>query len=191
MVAPGHPVLHPDKLRFFSAEQYDAPCFRFQPFDPTADIGWVKVLSSCHSRAELWVPAQLVLVGYAPRRHEGEPWMMPAVTTGSAAHTDETLALAQCAARADPTRRRHGALVHRRQGAAHRPRRADAAAREGDRTPLPQGSRAAAVLLAAQQGPGRPDRRVRALRRRPRDPGRGGRAGIGRRSRVRDIQGAP
>lgn len=92
MVARGHPVLHPDKLRFFSAEQYDAPCFRFQPFDPTADIGWVKAVS-CHSRAELWVPAQLVLVGYAPRRHEGEPWMMPAVTTGSAAHTDETLAL--------------------------------------------------------------------------------------------------
>ena len=32
------------------------------------------------------VPAQLAVVGYAPDRRRGEPWLAPAMTTGTATH---------------------------------------------------------------------------------------------------------
>ncbi|MBV9786970.1 MAG: YcaO-like family protein [Chloroflexi bacterium] len=92
LVSHEQQVLAPEKLAFFSREHYATPNFRFQPFDPQVPITWTRTTSLIDG-SSLWVPAQLVLVGYMVKRHEGEPWMLPAVTTGSAAHTSHSHAL--------------------------------------------------------------------------------------------------
>jgi thiazole/oxazole-forming peptide maturase SagD family component len=73
-------------LEFFSDEQHRAQEFPFQRFSSQARMTWVRTVSMVDHTA-LWVPSQLVFVGYHPRRADGEPWLIPAVTTGSAAHT--------------------------------------------------------------------------------------------------------
>jgi len=92
MVAAGRAVVPEERLRFFSPEQHAAPGFPFQPFDAGATLTWIRV-PSLLGEPEAWAPAQLVLVGYVPRREAGEPWLMPAVSTGTAAHTVPTLAV--------------------------------------------------------------------------------------------------
>jgi ribosomal protein S12 methylthiotransferase accessory factor len=92
MAAADRPVVPEQRLRFFSPEQHATPGFPFQPFDAGATMTWISV-SSLLREQYLWAPAQLVLVGYVPRREAGEPWLMPAVSTGTAAHTVPTLAM--------------------------------------------------------------------------------------------------
>jgi ribosomal protein S12 methylthiotransferase accessory factor YcaO len=75
-----------EKLQFFSEEQYADPAFPFQPFEGGRRMGWVKTISVING-SEVYVPAQLVLLGYTVNHHEGEPWLSSAVTTGTAAHT--------------------------------------------------------------------------------------------------------
>ena len=87
MKSSGQAVLSPTKLRFFGDDQYSSPGFRHHPFDPSLPFGWVQ-MTSMLDQMLVWVPAQLVLVGYSPRSHDGEGWLLPAVTTGTAAHTD-------------------------------------------------------------------------------------------------------
>jgi thiazole/oxazole-forming peptide maturase SagD family component len=86
------PVIGPDKLQYFSAEQFARAGFPFRPFRPDAPIGWITARSLV-TTTTLWVPAQLLLVGYMPKRRHGEPWLCTAVTTGSAAHTNADEAL--------------------------------------------------------------------------------------------------
>ncbi len=92
MGASGNRIPDPDQLTFFSAEQYSSPVFPFQPFDQARTLGWVRTISLLDS-SEVWVPAQLVLLGYMVKQREGEPWLLPAVTTGTAAHTRRDQAL--------------------------------------------------------------------------------------------------
>jgi thiazole/oxazole-forming peptide maturase SagD family component len=92
LTAAGEPTLPADAFRFFAPEEYREPTFPFQPFDPDAPLSWLRV-PSILTDEESWVPAQLLLVGYVPRRHLGEPWLLSAVSTGTAAHTDPHLAL--------------------------------------------------------------------------------------------------
>jgi thiazole/oxazole-forming peptide maturase SagD family component len=92
LVSRGEPVVSSQKLRFFSEKQYSRAAFPFQPFRQDAPIGWVKAFSLLKDSAT-WVPAQLVLVGYLPKRENGENWILSGVTTGSAAHTKPELAL--------------------------------------------------------------------------------------------------
>lgn len=64
------------------------------PFDTYSDdmpMTWAKVNRVGTSQAE-WVPAQLFYLGYNPRRHDGEPWLGTAVTTGTAVHTSRAAA---------------------------------------------------------------------------------------------------
>jgi thiazole/oxazole-forming peptide maturase SagD family component len=82
----------PETLAFFSEAQHASPAFPFRPFDPSRPLGWVKAVS-LPDRTEAWVPAQLVLLGYRVRHDAGEPWLLPAVTTGTAAHTRPDQAL--------------------------------------------------------------------------------------------------
>ena len=89
----GEPVLAADKLRFYTQQQYAQERFPFRPFDPDAPIGWVRMRSLLDD-SYCWAPAQLVMVGYLVRDDIGEPWMISAVTTGTAAHTDPGAALA-------------------------------------------------------------------------------------------------
>lgn len=93
LVRAGEPVLSVDKLRFYTERQHAQDRFPFRPFDPDAPIGWVR-MPSLLDDSSLWVPAQLVMVGYLVRDDIGEPWMISAVTTGTAAHTDHGRALA-------------------------------------------------------------------------------------------------
>lgn len=86
-------VIDASHLRFYSDRYYDRPGFPFQRFASDALIGWIKVPSLIHGGRELWVPAQLLLVGYLPKHHDGEPWLLASMTTGSAAHTAPLLAL--------------------------------------------------------------------------------------------------
>jgi thiazole/oxazole-forming peptide maturase SagD family component len=92
IAARGEPVLAPDELRFFSDAQHEAPELPFQRFDPNRQMAWISVQSLTHG-STLWVPAQLLLVGYRPKTEDGEPWLTAAVTTGTASHTDPKRAM--------------------------------------------------------------------------------------------------
>ena len=58
----------------------------FDSYSDTAPLTWVKVPRVGTAGPE-WVPAQFFYLGYNPRRHDGEPWLGTAVTTGTAVHT--------------------------------------------------------------------------------------------------------
>jgi thiazole/oxazole-forming peptide maturase SagD family component len=92
MRSAGLAVPRTEQLEFFTAEQHETKGFRFDRFDPDAALAWVRA-AALPGGGERWLPAQLVLVGYHPRRDRGEPWLIPAVTTGTAAHTNPLLAL--------------------------------------------------------------------------------------------------
>jgi thiazole/oxazole-forming peptide maturase SagD family component len=85
------PVVDPGGLALFTAEQHARPGFPFEPATPEARYGWVE-LAELPGGAAVQVPAQLALVGYAPHRGHGEPWLAPAVTTGTATHRTQALA---------------------------------------------------------------------------------------------------
>jgi thiazole/oxazole-forming peptide maturase SagD family component len=86
MLARGELILKPENFRFFTDEQYSTPKMPFQRFSPGAPMAWLKAPTLTQS-SHLWVPAQLVLVGYGPRTDAGELWLSAAITTGTASHT--------------------------------------------------------------------------------------------------------
>jgi thiazole/oxazole-forming peptide maturase SagD family component len=92
LVQRGERCVSSDKLRFFSDAQYLRPNFPFQAFSSSAPLGWLKV-HQAYEVGELYVPAQLLLTGYTPKRNQGESWLLSAVTTGTAAHTSRHLAM--------------------------------------------------------------------------------------------------
>lgn len=93
MAAGGRRILPPGAYRFFSDAQHDDAQLPFDRFDPGLKMSWVECRQLTGDQAPIWVPAQLVLVGYGPKRASGEPWLNAALTTGTAAHTDPARAL--------------------------------------------------------------------------------------------------
>jgi thiazole/oxazole-forming peptide maturase SagD family component len=93
MIANHEPTLNPTYMHFFSNEQLNKKAFPFQAFDETKPITWVKVASLLSNDKPLYIPLQLVSVGYQVRKNEGEPWLASAVTTGTAVHTTQLKAL--------------------------------------------------------------------------------------------------
>ena len=83
--ADGVEMVDPRAIAFFSHDQYARSGFLFEPAEDAAPYGWVRMRRVADSEMAL-VPAQLALVGYAPRRQAGEPWLAPAMTTGTATH---------------------------------------------------------------------------------------------------------
>jgi len=79
-------------FNFFNEEQLSRPGFPFASFDQSGMFGWMKIRSVLDN-TDTWVPAQLLLVGYALKRHAGEKWISSAMSTGTAAHTNPRLAL--------------------------------------------------------------------------------------------------
>ncbi|GGK75160.1 hypothetical protein Sme01_50780 [Sphaerisporangium melleum] len=71
----------------YTAEQYARPGFPFRPYRDDDVLGWVRA-TRLRDGSDCWVPAQLLLVGYVVQDHRGEPWVAPAVSTGTASHTD-------------------------------------------------------------------------------------------------------
>lgn len=79
-------------LQMFTDLQYQRAGFPFYPITPEATLAWVTARSLIDG-APVQVPAQTVFVGYAAQDDKGEKRFAPAVTTGSAAHTDPMLAM--------------------------------------------------------------------------------------------------
>lgn len=92
MLKRNEAILSPEKLQFFSAEQTKQNEFPFQVFSETSPLSWIRAYSLI-SKQNIWVPAQLIYVGYKIRHQQGEPWLFSAVTTGTASHTNPTDAL--------------------------------------------------------------------------------------------------
>jgi thiazole/oxazole-forming peptide maturase SagD family component len=56
-------------------------------------VGWLPCPSLFHPGREVWVPAQMLFVGYKPSREHDEVAFCPAFSTGTAAHTSLAQAL--------------------------------------------------------------------------------------------------
>jgi len=92
MISKNEPVVPKEKLLFYSQEQYKQAGFPFVPLNEDARLVWVPTF--CISTEKLlWVPAQLLFVGYQLHHAQHEPWISASVTTGTAAHTDKVKAL--------------------------------------------------------------------------------------------------
>ncbi|NUT47155.1 MAG: hypothetical protein HOV94_07540 [Saccharothrix sp.] len=76
----------------FTDEQFADPAFPFDRVEPDAWLSWWR-MAALTGGPDLFVPAQSTLVGYQTRNDDGEPWLHPAVSTGTAAHTDPATAL--------------------------------------------------------------------------------------------------
>ena len=80
----GERVVANEGCRFFTDAQLARDPFPFAPLSEDTPIGWTSAIS-LPGGEDCWAPAQQVLVGYV--KSEGERQYMPAVTTGTAAHT--------------------------------------------------------------------------------------------------------
>ena len=87
----GLSLVDPAGLRFFTDDQLASGRLPFQAPSREAPYGWVAMTGVADGDV-VHVPAQLVLVGYRPHRGQGEPWLAPAVTTGTATHRSRELA---------------------------------------------------------------------------------------------------
>lgn len=85
-------VLPKEYLDLYSTEQLNKVNFPYNCFDVSLPLSWVKI-SSIDKQEYYWVPAQFLFVGYHVRRNLNEPWYATAVTTGTAAHTDQASVL--------------------------------------------------------------------------------------------------
>jgi len=81
----GENVLPLEFLSFYADDQLNRHGFPFEKFSVNSKLSWVK-MHSVYDNSAIWVPAQLVLVGYNIKKDKNEPWLTSAVTTGTAAH---------------------------------------------------------------------------------------------------------
>ncbi len=84
-------VLSRNQLNPFNFSQYANKNFPLTLYQ-NQPLGWIR-LPSLLSDKTMWVPAQFILVGYQVKQRQGEPWIAPAVTTGTATHSDPIKAL--------------------------------------------------------------------------------------------------
>lgn len=61
--------------------------------EPTDVVGWVRCPSIFDPSTDVWVPAQMLFVGYKLSREHGEVAFCPGFSTGTAAHTSPAKAL--------------------------------------------------------------------------------------------------
>ena len=111
MRAAGCEVMELGEWSFFTREQYARPDAPFEPFDSAAPHSWMETWSLIDGRT-IWVPAQLLVLAYLRRKKEGERWLSPAFTTGTAAHTIPERALNSAMLEAHPNGCSNGLLVH-------------------------------------------------------------------------------
>lgn len=89
--AAGVPVVDLDKLVYFTDEQHADNTHPFAAPDPDKPMSWSRGLSLVDGR-RIYAPSHLLFLGYTPRVSEGEPWLAPAVTTGTAVHVTPLMA---------------------------------------------------------------------------------------------------
>ena len=90
--AQGEETIDPDLLRYFTPDQLASKKFPFKPLQKEDNLSFIKIESLCSGK-KIWVPAQLLLIGYNVNLGQKEPWLASAVTTGTATHTDPIKAL--------------------------------------------------------------------------------------------------
>lgn len=78
-------------INIFSAEQQKTiselmPIY--SPVHATEDdiIGWIKCASLVHPNEDVWVPMQLLSIGFVKNKEKGEKFFAPAFSTGTASH---------------------------------------------------------------------------------------------------------
>jgi thiazole/oxazole-forming peptide maturase SagD family component len=86
MRALGAKTIAMSALQMYADDQYGNAGFPFYSIDSDDILAWVAAESLIDGSC-VWVPAQIVFVGYAAQGERGEKRFAPAVTTGSAAHT--------------------------------------------------------------------------------------------------------
>ena len=86
MIASGRETVLGPFSRPYLKRQYEQDNFAYSPLEVNSPITWTPTRSLITGKT-MWVPAQLLYIGYQLRHQEGEPWLSSAVTTGSAAHT--------------------------------------------------------------------------------------------------------
>jgi len=87
----GEPIPDLQDLAFWTDEQLDNKHFPFRNLHEQDSVAWLDSVSV--TGQHLWLPSQMILTGYQIRTDLREPWLFPAVTTGTAAHTDPLLAI--------------------------------------------------------------------------------------------------
>ena len=90
LTATGRSGRGPVDIPLFADQQYDAPGFQFRRFTVDTPLGWIEGIELL-SGEPVWVPAQLVLMYYRPRR--GEATIGYATTAGLAFQTSRRSAL--------------------------------------------------------------------------------------------------
>lgn len=91
--ATNEPVLSADQLNYFTQDQFKRDNFPFKSFEPDQKIGWYRLSSITDKNDILWIPAQLLFIGYNLKKEQGEPWLNTAVTTGTATHSNKSQAI--------------------------------------------------------------------------------------------------
>lgn len=82
MMADGLPAID---TAYLDVRAQDQPG-PFDPYDSRAPLTWVRCPKV--GGGVLWAPAHMLFMGYKVRRHDGEPWLQPAFSTGTAVHTE-------------------------------------------------------------------------------------------------------
>ena len=80
-------VLDASCFDFFTTAQLNTANFPFKSFEPGSTYGFIK-LESLTGGVNKWAPVQIILLGYNVQKGKGETRILPAVTTGTATHTD-------------------------------------------------------------------------------------------------------
>lgn len=92
MKASDQNVIDLTLLQLFSEKQFNQEHFPFQSYNQESLVGWVKLSDLNHGK-NVWVPAQMLFVGYSLNHNHHEMRHFPSVTTGTAVHTDYDQAL--------------------------------------------------------------------------------------------------
>lgn len=86
-----------DYLRPFSDDDYErlgrGQYHGLRRLEPDDVVGWVRCPSLYDPATDVWVPAQMLFVGYKLSRKHGEVAFCPGFSTGTAAHTSPVRAL--------------------------------------------------------------------------------------------------
>lgn len=80
----------PEQIQWFSSHN---ELFAQKPVDENSVLGWIKCNSLLNKDEEIYVPAQMMFIGYVPKVDLGEKLYLPAFTTGTASHKSVKKAL--------------------------------------------------------------------------------------------------
>ena len=92
MLKRNDPILPTEKFNYFMKQQLTRKGFPYQRFTTQAPLTWVQT-TSLISKHKIWVPAELLFIGYKIKANLGEPFLASATTIGTASHTSPVLAL--------------------------------------------------------------------------------------------------